>query len=84
MRTLFGDQLCKFYERHDQRCTEAQGHKVIYFQLGRQVEPSEMQAFMEEGLYVFRLFAERSTNAANEVGVRPSNVANTSGLPQKP
>jgi hypothetical protein len=65
VRTLFGTKALTYYARHPELWTEGEGQQLIYCHAGRRVDPESIQDFVQEGIDVLDLFAERDDAIGN-------------------
>ena len=56
IRRLFNDRALEYYERHPGLSTEGDGNKLIYYRFSKLVSPNKIQAFLQEGYDLFRIF----------------------------
>ena len=56
VRALFTDRVLEYYEAHPNVCTEASGHRLVYYRAQKRIGPAEVREFLEEGFRVLALF----------------------------
>jgi hypothetical protein len=59
IREVFADPVLSYYAVRGGLCTEGNGHQVVYYRADRQIPPERIEAFLEEGLGIVRLFCEK-------------------------
>jgi hypothetical protein len=56
VQALFSDRVLEYYEAHPNVCTEACGHRLVYYRAQKRIGPAEVREFLEEGFRVLALF----------------------------
>ncbi|NQT17941.1 MAG: hypothetical protein HQ582_34635 [Planctomycetes bacterium] len=60
VRKVFTDDVLEFYTKNEELHTEGTGDHLVFYRPDENVEPEEIQQFMEEGFGVFALFQSRT------------------------
>ena len=60
VRKLFDDDIIHFFERHTNVSTDAAGTKIAVYHMKKEISPRNMQAAIDRGLDICRLFKERA------------------------
>jgi hypothetical protein len=56
IRSLFTDSVLRVYEQHQHLSTEANGSRLIIYQISKRVSPDRIESFIQEGSDIVELF----------------------------